>query len=97
MNRNQDIKRFIFVLDTNVLLFDPNALMVFYEHDLMIPITVIEEIDRFKKDLNENEGPEDYNLIAPTLQNDMNSKNYSLASEDSNDSNDNKKRRRRSS
>ena len=53
MNRNQDIKRFIFVLDTNVLLFDPNALMVFYEHDLMIPITVIEEIDRFKKDLNE--------------------------------------------
>ena len=47
--------------------------------------------DTYKiKDLNENEGPEDYNLIAPTLQNDMNSKNYSLASEDSNDSNDNK-------
>ncbi len=53
MNRNLDIKRYIFVLDTNVLLFDPNALMVFYGHDLMIPITVIEEIDRFKKDLNE--------------------------------------------
>ena len=53
MNRNANINRFIFVLDTNVLLFDPNALMVFYQHDLMIPITVIEEIDRFKKDLNE--------------------------------------------
>jgi len=53
MKRNPDIQRYIFVLDTNVLLFDPNALMVFYEHDLMIPITVIEEIDRFKKDLNE--------------------------------------------
>ncbi|MEC7985055.1 MAG: PhoH family protein [Myxococcota bacterium] len=53
MNRNLDINRYVFVLDTNVLLFDPNALMVFYEHDLMIPITVIEEIDRFKKDLNE--------------------------------------------
>ncbi|MCB9744374.1 MAG: PhoH family protein [Alphaproteobacteria bacterium] len=42
-----------FVLDTNVLLYDPNALNVFDEHELVIPITVIEEIDRFKKDLNE--------------------------------------------
>ncbi len=42
-----------FVLDTNVLLYDPNAIFVFKEHDLVIPITVIEEIDRFKKDLNE--------------------------------------------
>lgn len=42
-----------FILDTNVLLFDPNALYVFEDNDLVIPITVIEEIDRFKKDLNE--------------------------------------------
>lgn len=42
-----------FVLDTNVLLYDPNSLFVFKEHELVIPITVIEEIDRFKKDLNE--------------------------------------------
>jgi len=42
-----------FVLDTNVLLYDPNALNVFKDNDLVIPITVIEEIDRFKKDLNE--------------------------------------------
>ena len=42
-----------YVLDTNVLLYDPNALFVFQEHELVIPITVIEEIDRFKKDLNE--------------------------------------------
>ncbi len=42
-----------FVLDTNVLLYDPGALFVFHEHDLVIPMTVIEEIDRFKKDLNE--------------------------------------------
>ena len=42
-----------FVLDTNVLLYDPNALNVFDEHNVVIPITVIEEIDRFKKDLNE--------------------------------------------
>ncbi len=42
-----------YVLDTNVLLYDPNALSVFEDNDLVIPITVIEEIDRFKKDLNE--------------------------------------------
>jgi PhoH-like ATPase len=41
------------VLDTNVLLYDPNALFVFDEHDVVIPMTVIEEIDRFKKDVNE--------------------------------------------
>lgn len=43
----------IFVLDTNVLLYDPGALYVFDEHEVVIPMTVIEEIDRFKKDLNE--------------------------------------------
>src|SRR5687768_3108202 len=44
----------VFVLDTNVLLFDPQAVYKFGEHEVVIPITVIEEIDRFKKDLNEN-------------------------------------------
>ncbi len=48
-----DGRKRTFVLDTNVLLYDPDALFVFKEHDLVIPITVIEEIDRFKKDLNE--------------------------------------------
>ena len=48
-----DGSRRTFVLDTNVLLYDPDAIRVFEEHDLVIPITVIEEIDRFKKDLNE--------------------------------------------
>jgi len=42
-----------FVLDTNVLLHDPRALFVFHEHDLVIPMTVIEELDRFKKELSE--------------------------------------------
>ena len=42
-----------YVLDTNVLLYDPKSLFVFDEHDVVIPMTVIEEIDRFKKDLNE--------------------------------------------
>ncbi|MBP6414542.1 MAG: ribonuclease, partial [Bacteroidia bacterium] len=39
----------IFVLDTSVLLFDHNAFYSFKEHDVAIPITVLEEVDRFKK------------------------------------------------
>jgi PhoH-like ATPase len=42
-----------YVLDTNVLLYEPQALYKFEENNIVIPITVIEEIDRFKKDLNE--------------------------------------------
>jgi PhoH-like ATPase len=43
----------IYVLDTNVLLHDAQALFRFEENDVVIPMTVIEEIDHFKKDLNE--------------------------------------------
>jgi len=39
-----------FVVDTNVLLHDPAALFVFEEHEVIIPVTVIEELDRFKRD-----------------------------------------------
>ncbi len=42
-----------FILDTNVLLYDPHAVFRFEENEIIIPITVIEEIDRFKKDMNE--------------------------------------------
>lgn len=42
-----------FVVDTNVLLYDPQAIFAFDEHLIVIPITVIEEVDRFKKDMNE--------------------------------------------
>ena len=42
-----------FVLDTNVLLHDPRALFGFDEHDVVVPMTVIEEIDKFKKNLDE--------------------------------------------
>jgi len=48
------MKRKTFVLDTNVLLFDPLAMLKFGANDIVIPITVIEEIDKFKKDLTEN-------------------------------------------
>ena len=38
----------LFVLDTSVLLFDHNAIHNFEEHDIVIPITVLEELDNFK-------------------------------------------------
>jgi len=39
----------IFVLDTSVILYDHNAVKNFQEHDIAIPITVLEELDNFKK------------------------------------------------
>ena len=42
------------VVDTNVILFDAMALLRFGEADVHIPISVIEEVDRFKKDQGEN-------------------------------------------
>jgi len=42
-----------YVLDTNVLLHDPDAVVGFDDNSVNIPITVIEEIDRFKKHLDE--------------------------------------------
>src|ERR1700749_1247482 len=42
------------VVDTNVILFDAMALNKFPQSDIYIPFSVIEEIDRFKRDLGEN-------------------------------------------
>ncbi len=39
----------VFVLDTNVVLHDHNCLDHFQEHDIVIPITVLEELDSFKR------------------------------------------------
>jgi PhoH-like ATPase len=39
----------IFVLDTSVILYNHNAINSFKEHDVAIPITVLEELDQFKK------------------------------------------------
>jgi PhoH-like ATPase len=39
----------LFVLDTNVILHDSSCIHQFQEHDLVIPITVLEELDNFKK------------------------------------------------
>jgi PhoH-like ATPase len=39
----------VFVLDTSVILFEHNSILNFAEHDIGIPITVLEELDNFKK------------------------------------------------
>jgi PhoH-like ATPase len=41
-------KKKIFVLDTSVILYDHNALESFHEHDVAIPIQVLEELDNMK-------------------------------------------------
>jgi len=48
----------LFVLDTNVILHDAGCLRNFQENDVAIPITVLEELDRFKR------GSEDINFQA---------------------------------
>jgi PhoH-like ATPase len=48
----------LFVLDTNVILHDSASIFNFAEHDIAIPITVLEELDKFKR------GNEDINFQA---------------------------------
>jgi PhoH-like ATPase len=49
--QDEDVKNYI--LDTNVLLHDPNSILSFQENHVLIPIEVIEEIDRFKRESSE--------------------------------------------
>jgi len=49
----KDIHR-IFVLDTNVLMHDPAAIFRFEEHDIYIPMIVLEELDAGKTGLSES-------------------------------------------
>src|SRR6185503_5289746 len=43
----------LFVLDTNVLMHDPTCLFRFEEHDLYIPMAILEELDNNKKGMSE--------------------------------------------
>jgi len=42
-----------YILDTTVLLYDAQALFNFGENNIIVPITVVEDIDHFKKDMSE--------------------------------------------
>jgi PhoH-like ATPase len=50
--RPRDGRR-LFVLDTNVLMHDPTSIFRFEEHDVYIPMIVLEELDAHKKGLSE--------------------------------------------
>jgi PhoH-like ATPase len=48
MAKSKSMKK-VFVLDTSVILYEHNSILNFDEHDVGIPITVLEELDNFKK------------------------------------------------
>ncbi len=47
-------QRRIYVLDTNVLMHDPAAIFRFDEHDIYLPMVVLEELDHHKKGVSES-------------------------------------------
>lgn len=53
MIKRPDATKRLFVLDTNVLMHDPTALFRFDEHDIFLPMVVLEELDKGKKGLSE--------------------------------------------
>jgi len=53
LKRNSEPRRTLFVLDTNVLMHDPAAIFRFEEHDIYIPMIVLEELDSGKKGVSE--------------------------------------------
>jgi PhoH-like ATPase len=53
MNIQTSPDKKLFVLDTNVLMHDPTAIFRFQEHDIFIPMIVLEELDHSKKGLTE--------------------------------------------
>src|SRR4051794_12441919 len=52
--RKTTTPRRVFVLDTNVMMHDPSAIFRFEEHDIFIPMTVLEELDAGKKGVSES-------------------------------------------
>ena len=48
MSRASGIQQKAYVLDTNVLIHDPTSILNFEEHQVIIPITVLEELDQLK-------------------------------------------------
>lgn len=52
VNKENKSKRF-FVLDTNVLMHDPSSIFRFHEHDIFVPMIVLEELDNNKRGSSE--------------------------------------------
>lgn len=53
MSKIKNGSKRMFVLDTNVLMHDPYCLLHFHEHDIYLPMVVLEELDAGKKGLSE--------------------------------------------
>jgi PhoH-like ATPase len=53
MIQRENDKSYLFVLDTNVLMHDPTAIFRFKEHDIFLPMVVLEELDAAKKGVSE--------------------------------------------
>lgn len=53
MIKRESDKTCLFVLDTNVLMHDPTAIFRFKEHDIFLPMVVLEELDAGKKGMSE--------------------------------------------
>lgn len=53
MNKRDEDRPRLFVLDTNVLMHDPTAIFRFQEHDIYLPMAVLEELDKAKKGMSE--------------------------------------------
>ncbi len=53
MRKRKSSDRHLFVLDTNVLMHDPSAVFRFHEHDVFLPMVVLEELDAAKKGMSE--------------------------------------------
>jgi len=53
MNIQSSAHKKLFVLDTNVLMHDPTSIFHFQEHNIFIPMIVLEELDRAKRGLSE--------------------------------------------
>lgn len=53
MDNNSSGKERLFVLDTNILMHDPTAIFRFEEHDVYLPMVVLEELDNHKTGISE--------------------------------------------
>ncbi len=53
MPKDTNLNNPLFVLDTNVLMHDPTAIFRFEEHDIFLPMVVLEELDKNKRGISE--------------------------------------------
>ncbi len=49
VSEEKKVSRKTFVIDTNVLIHDPTAIQKFQDNDVVIPLTVLEELDSLKR------------------------------------------------